>query len=121
MFTEELDVYKKAHALTLSIYKLTESFPRSELYGLVSQMRRSASSINANLMEGGARRTINERIQFIGISRGSASELKYHIILARDLGFMDREIASNLIKQTNDIGQMLSGMIKPRVPSPNNE
>lgn len=112
MLTQELDVYKKAHMLTLQIYAITEHFPKIEMFGLVSQMRRAAVSINSNLMEGGARKTLGEKSHFIGISRGSAAELEYQITLANDLNFIDDVVATDLLKQMRVIGQMLNGLIR---------
>ncbi len=112
MLTQELEVYKIAHALTLQIYKLTDNFPGAEQYGLVSQMRRAAVSINSNLMEGSARRTHKEKLQFIGISRGSTAELKYQTMVARDLGFMESEDANQIMSQLDLVARMLTGLIK---------
>lgn len=112
MLIQELDVYKKAHQMTLSVYALTEKFPKSEVFGLVSQMRRAAVSINSNLMEGSARKTNGEKQHFIGIARGSAAELEYQIILARDLKFIKLNEAEDLLKQINSVSQMLSGLIR---------
>ncbi len=75
--TEDLEIFKKAHKLTLYLYKLTEDFPKSEQFGLTSQIRRAASSICANLMEGSHRHSSKEFRQFVGIANGSAGELKY--------------------------------------------
>ena len=81
MSVEDLDVFKLAHALTLELYKITASFPVEEKFGLVSQIRRSSSSICANLMEGSHRNNTGEYRQFAGIARGSTGELKYHLLL----------------------------------------
>lgn len=112
MLIQELDVYKTAHQMTLSVYALTEKFPKSEVFGLVSQIRRAAVSINSNLMEGGARKTNGEKQHFIGISRGSAAELEYQIILARDLKFIPQNDATELLQQVNSVSQMLSGLMR---------
>lgn len=112
MLIQELDVYKKAHLLTLQIYNVTGTYPASELYGLTSQMRRAAVSINSNLMEGGARRNMGEKLHFISIARGSAAELEYQIILSKDLRFLADNIANDLIQKTKQVGQMLSGLLK---------
>jgi four helix bundle protein len=82
---KELIVWKKAHQMTLDVYDVTRTFPREELYGLTSQLRRSAASIGANMAEGSGRRSNNEICRFLQIARGSASEAEYHILLARDL------------------------------------
>jgi four helix bundle protein len=78
----ELQVWTKAHGLTLDLYRVTRSFPREEIYGLTSQLRRAASSIGANLAEGCGRRTSSELARFVRIAMGSASELDYHCFSA---------------------------------------
>jgi four helix bundle protein len=80
-----LRVWDKAHRLTLEIYRFSRSFPREEIYGLTSQMRRSASSVGANIAEGCGRHGDGEMSRFLQIALGSASELEYHLLLARDL------------------------------------
>jgi pyridoxal 5'-phosphate synthase pdxT subunit len=86
---EDLEVWQKAHALTIRLYRLAESFPRSEMFGLTSQVRRSAASIGANLAEGCGRWGDAEMARFVQIAMGSAGELQNHLRLARDLGFLD--------------------------------
>jgi four helix bundle protein len=77
MIVKDLDVFKKSYKFTLRIYEITRKFPKEELFGLVSQMRRAAYSINSNLMEGSARGSVKEYARFILISRGSSGELEY--------------------------------------------
>ena len=83
---EDLDVFSRAHELTLQLYKATSTFPKEELYALTSQIKRAVSSICANLMERSHHLGTKEFRQFVGIANGSAEELKYHILLAKDLG-----------------------------------
>src|SRR5436190_22292131 len=83
-----LIVWQKAHEHTLAIYKATARSPKEEMYGLTSQMRRCSSSIGANIAEGCGRRGNAELHRFLQIASGSASELDYHLLLARDLGFL---------------------------------
>ena len=78
----------KAHRLTLEVYRSTKSFPREEIYGSTSQMRRSSSSIGANIAEGSCRKGDNDFARFLQMAMGSASELEYHILLAHDLGVL---------------------------------
>ena len=80
-----LKVWDKAHLLTLNVYKSSKAFPREEQYGLTSQMRRSSASIGANIAEGACRKGDGEFGRFLQIAMGSASELEYHLLLARDL------------------------------------
>ena len=109
---EELNVFKLAHKLTLEIYSSVKSFPEAERFGLVTQLCRAASSINANLLEGSNRISRKEYRQFVGIARGSAGEVKYHLLLAKDLSYISVEKYEALLSEVNDISKMLSGLIK---------
>ena len=84
----DLAVWKKAHELTLAVYRATKNFPKDETYGLTSQMRRSSASIAANIAEGCGKRTDTDFARFVQNAFGSASELEYHLLLARDLGLL---------------------------------
>jgi len=106
-----LDVYKITFQLTVDIYKITEKFPKEELFGLTSQMRRAVISINSNLVEGASRGTSGEYKHFVGIARGSAAELKYQIKIASHLGFINENISNNLIEISDRICQMLTGLM----------
>ncbi len=109
---EDLTVFKRAHALTLSLYKISNRFPNEEKFGLVSQMRRAASSIPTNLIEGSQRSNKGEYRQFAGISRGSAGELKYHLLLAKDLGYLSEKDYETFKVEIDEISKMLSGLAK---------
>jgi four helix bundle protein len=109
---KKIQVWEKAHKLTLQLYKITTSFPKEELYGLTSQIRRAASSIPANIAEGAGRDTQTELARFIHIASGSASELEYHLILARDLGYIDIKIHTEPDLSINEIKRMLHGFEK---------
>ena len=85
---KKMAVWQKSHALTLALYQATISFPRDEMYGLTSQLRRAGSSIPANIAEGCGRNGNAELARFLYIAMGSASELEYHLLLARDLGYL---------------------------------
>jgi len=85
---KNLKVWKKAHELTLVLYQSTRTFPKDEIYGLTSQIRRAAASIGANIAEGCGRRSDPEMKRFVQIARGSANEVEYHLLLARDLQFL---------------------------------
>ena len=106
---KKIQVWEKAHRLTLQLYEITASFPKEELYGLTSQIRRAASSIPANIAEGSGRNTQGELARFIHIAGGSASELEYHLILAHDLGYFDSKIYPELDMAINEIKRMLHG------------
>jgi four helix bundle protein len=107
---EKLDVFNRAYAFVINIYKITNEFPKSELFGLVSQLRRAAVSITSNLMEGGHRNTNGEFKHFIGIANGSTAEIKCQLMLSKDLGFIDKNAAGDLIQESQEIINMLTGL-----------
>jgi four helix bundle protein len=109
---EDLTVFKKAHELTLELYKITKDFPASEKWGVTDQIRRASASIGANLLEGSYRNNTREYRQFAGIANGSAGELKYHLLLARDLGYIDEVRYSKLKGDSDEISKMLRGLVK---------
>ncbi len=106
----DLKVWRSGHQLTLAIYKATASFPDSERYGLTSQMRRSAVSIGANIAEGCCRDTGPDFARFLQMAMGSASEVEYHLLLARDLNLMPKESSQCLIAQVTDVKRMLASL-----------
>jgi four helix bundle protein len=108
----QLQVWQKAHQLTLAVYQITADFPRQEVYGLTAQLRRSSSSIAANLAEGCGRNGDAEFARFCSIARGSASELECHLLLARDLQLIQLEAYQLLSAQTSDVKRMLSGLLQ---------
>ena len=108
MKTEELDVFKLSHGLVLEIYNITEEFPASERFGLVSQMRRSAASIPTNLMEGSHRVSRKEFRHFVSISKGSCGEIKYQLLLSKDLGYLKEKRYSELNDECERISMMLT-------------
>jgi four helix bundle protein len=108
----KLKVWEKSHNLTLEIYKSTESFPTTEIYGLTSQIRRSCVSIPANIAEGCGRKSDAEFARFLQIAMGSASELEYHLLLARDLQFLKNSDYKKLDQGTVEVKQMLATLIK---------
>jgi four helix bundle protein len=108
---KDLQVWRKAHQLTLNVYRATESFPRSELFGLTSQTRRAASSVEANLAEG-CGRTQAEFARFIQIALGSNCELECHLLLARDLSMLADESHRQLLSQIEEVRRMLNALLK---------
>lgn len=103
-----LQVWEKAHQLTLAVYKATATFPQAELYGLTSQIRRASASIPANIAEGCGRHSEAELARFMHIAAGSASELEYHLLLAHDLGFLPTAIYTDLHTHVTEIKRMLT-------------
>ena len=107
----KMQVWHKGHKLALEIYKLTAKFPKEEIYGLSSQIRRAAVSIPTNIAEGCGRGSAKELKQFITISMGSASEVEYQILLSYELCYMDRKTYDNLNSDIQEIKKMLSSYI----------
>jgi four helix bundle protein len=107
----ELEVWEKSHKLTVDLYRLSRAFPKEELYGLTSQLRRAAVSIGANLAEGCGRRTAAELARFVRISMGSASELDYHLLLCRELEFITITEYERQSKELIRVRKMLYGLL----------
>lgn len=114
---KKLDVWRRSHELTLMVYRVTAAFPKNERFGLTSQIRRCAVSIPANIAEGCGRRTSADMSRFLQISMGSACELEYYAILARDLEITARDDSARLIEEVVAIKRMLSALIR-RVRQP---
>lgn len=108
----EIKVWEKAHQLTLAVYKATVKFPRDELYGLTSQVRRSCASIPANVAEGCGRSGDAELARFFQIAMGSASELEYHLLLAHDLGLLNGSTYEQLAGEVTEVKRMLTSFIQ---------
>jgi four helix bundle protein len=108
---EELIVWQKAVDLVLEIYCATRMFPKDELYGLTSQLRRAAVSIPSNIAEGQSRLSTGEFRQFLGNAKGSLSEVETQIVIARRLEYLEAGQASALAERTAEISQMISGLI----------
>jgi four helix bundle protein len=113
---KELNVWCKAHHLTLVVYKATANFPREEIYGLTNQMRRASSSVPANIAEGCGRQGNADFARFLSIAMGSASELEYHLLLAHDLGFLNKATFEQLTCEVIDIKRMLTSFIQKLTP-----
>jgi four helix bundle protein len=108
---KDLTAYQKAYDLTLRVYKATKNYPREEIYGLVSQMRRSAVSLPCNIAEGYRRRSRKEYVQFLHIALGSCSELETLLALSRDLRFIDDSEAKELYSLQEECSRLLYGLI----------
>ena len=108
----QLKVWEKAHLLAVSIYKVTKGFPKEEIYGLTSQIRRAAVSIPNNIAEGCGRGSDADLAHFLQIGMGSSSEVEYLLLLSRDLGLMGNADYEQLNLQIVEIKRMLSGLIK---------
>lgn len=111
---DDYAVFKRAHAVTLTIYRLTQGFPKEEAYGLVSQMRRAAYSIPMNLKEGSGG-TAPEFARYIRIAIGSKEEVQYQLLLARDLRYIKQDKWKQLTDELSEVGKMLYALLKKLV------
>jgi four helix bundle protein len=98
-------------ALVLDVYRSTQAFPKIETYGLISQLRRAAVSIPSNIAEGQARLSTGEFKQFLGNARGSLMEVETQIVIARDLGYLERHASENLLSAAAEVGRILNGLL----------
>lgn len=109
---KKLKVWQKGHEMALSVYSATSSFPREETYGLISQLRRAASSVPANIAEGCGCDGSREFARFLTIALRSASETQYHLLLARDLSYLSAQVHQALDDQTTEVKRMLTGLVR---------
>lgn len=107
-----LNAWKIAHELVLEIYKITKNFPKEELFGIVSQLRRAASSITANIAEGFARYHFNDKIRFYYQARGSVAEVQNFLILSMDLNYISKKNCEILGEKSNQVRQLINGLIR---------
>jgi four helix bundle protein len=108
---QKLQVWERSHRLTLQVYGATSAFPKEELFGLTSQLRRSAASIPANIVEGCGRNGDAELARFMTIAMGAANELDYHLLLAHDLGYLPPPRYAELPVETQSLAKMLATLI----------
>jgi four helix bundle protein len=108
----DAEVWKQGHNLILQIYKFTRNFPKEELFGLTSQIRRAALSITANIAEGMGRKSYKDRVRFFYTSRGSLFEVENFCFVMRDLGYMRDEEFSKLYLRIEETRKMLNGLIR---------
>jgi four helix bundle protein len=110
-FTDLL-VWQEGHKLVLMVYTETKSFPKDELFGLTSQMRRSAVSITSNIAEGFSRQSYKEKVQFFSISLGSLTELQNQLLIAKDIGYLEKKKFSQLAEQSVILQKMMNSFVK---------
>ncbi len=108
----KLVVWEKAHLMALEVYRITKRFPKDELYGITSQMRRAAVSIPTNIAEGCGRGTDKDFGRFLQMAVGSASELEYLFLLSKDLDLIEREVYEEMESRIVEIKKMISSLIK---------
>jgi len=110
--TSKLLVWKRSHELVLKIYEITRDFPKEEQFGLISQIRRAAVSIPSNIVEGKARNSVKDYLRFLLISRGSLEEVKYQLLLSRDIEYISNDNYEVTFMIANEVGKLLNGLIK---------
>jgi len=108
----DLDAWKKAHKIVLEIYNTTKKFPKEELYGITSQLRRAASSVTANIAEGFSRYHYNDKIRFYLNARGSISEVKNFLFLSKDLEYLKEEKFKEIFNASEDVSKLINGLIR---------
>lgn len=108
----DLDAWKKGHLVVLDIYKITKSFPKEEIYGITSQLRRAASSITANIAEGFARYHFKDKVRFYYNSRGSTAEVQNFLILSKDSDYIDEKTFRNIMEKCDEVSKLINGLIR---------
>lgn len=108
----DLDTWRKGHELVLAIYEVTRNFPKEEVFGLVSQIRRVAVSFTSNIAEGFSRQSYKEKVQFYSTALGSLTEIQNQLLVVKDVGYIERENFDKLAKLTIDLNKMTNGLIK---------
>ena len=117
----DLKVWQKAHALVLDVYRLTRGFPQDERFGIVSQLRRAAVSVPTNIAEGSKRDSNPEYARFLNIAQASLAETEYLLMLSRDLGFIDGDVAASSLTALNEVGGMLTNLRNRVSETPNTQ
>jgi four helix bundle protein len=107
----DLVVWKKSMNLVLTVYRSTQSFPKTETYGLTAQLRRAAVSVPSNIAEGQARRSTGEFRQFLGNARGSLVEVETQVLIARELGYLVDDESDKLLADAAEVGRLLNGLV----------
>ena len=112
MHWRELEVWQKAHAMVLEVYKLSELFPEEERFRLTSQLCKAAVSVPANIVEGNARRSTKEYVQFLYMARGSLEETRYYALLAKDLGYVKTAQLEQLESRGESVSRMINALLR---------
>jgi len=108
----DLNAWREAHKLVLMIYRLTKVFPKEEIFGLSSQMRRAAVSITSNIAEGFSRQFYKEKIQFYSIAQSSNTELQNQLLISKDVKYLDQKEFKEIAQQSINVQKLLNGLIK---------
>jgi len=107
----ELEAWKKGHNLAIDVYGISKNFPKEEIYGITSQIRRAASSVTANIAEGFERYHFNDKARFYYQARGSVGEVQNFLLLTKDLGLVDELVYNTLTKQVDEVRKLINGLI----------
>ena len=108
----DLNAWKEGHAIVVDIYRITKDFPKDEMFGLTSQMRRCAVSITSNIAEGFSRQSYREKLQFYSISQGSVTELQNQLLISRDVGYLSETVFKGLNDRLTILHKIINGLIK---------
>jgi four helix bundle protein len=108
----DLIAWQEAHKLVFSIYKITENFPKSEMFGIINQMRRCSVSIVSNIAEGFSRSTLRDKNQFYSMSLGSVTELQSQLLISKDLSYIDNGKFKEIAERTVTVHKLINGLIK---------
>lgn len=108
----DLNAWKEAHKLVLAVYELVKSFPKEEVFGLTSQMRRCAVSVTSNIAEGFSRQSYKDKVHFYVMAQGSLTELQNQLLIARDVNYMSTDAFQRLEAQAVSVHKLLNGLIK---------
>ena len=108
----DLNAWKEAHKLVVMVYKITKSFPKEETYSLIDQMKRCSVSITSNIAEGFSRQSKKEKIQFYFMSKGSLTELQNQLLVAKDVGYLDKNDFSSTASQSVVVHKLINGLIR---------
>jgi four helix bundle protein len=106
----ELTVWQRAHELSLAVYKLTSGFPRKEMFGVTSQVRRASASVAANIAQGFGRRTTRELLRSLQIAAGEMEETRYFLVLSRDLGYLGKPAFDRVSALCDSVGQLINAL-----------
>lgn len=112
LYFTDLDAWKEGHILVLKVYSMTKLFPKEEIFGLTSQMRRCAVSITSNIAEGFSRQSYKEKVQFYAIALGSVTELQNQLIIAKDIGYIEKDQEDLCMNQSVTVHKIINGLIK---------
>lgn len=108
----DLNAWKEGHALVLQIYKTTKAWPKEEVFGLISQIRRCAVSITSNIAEGFSRQSYKEKVQFYAIALGSVTELQNQLLIAKDVGYIAIDNFNTIAQQSIKVHKIINGLVK---------